>query len=687
MRQEAASLSTLELLYEVSRELATALNLQSVLERILLLSLKHVGAGSGAIIVLDEQGEPFNSAIIYKETIFQQTTERLRSTLESGLAGWVVRNRESALVIDTNKDERWERRQYEDGNSTGPKSSVSVPLIVRDDLIGVMTLSHPQTGFFTEEHLALVQAIASQAAIAALSARLFDQTQHRAAVMTALAESASAINASLEADEVFQQILTQTLRALGAKSASLALLNENADQLVFRACVGLGREADIGMSVPVAEGIMGWAVKNEKSALVPDVMQDDRYLPGTNEVKGKKTKSVAVAPIRVGSRVIGVIEAGNPHIDSTTITVLEGIGNLAGSAIRHADVFNEARIARRRYRELFKDSVAPILITTWTGRILEGNRRAHEFTGLDAGELAQKQMGDIQKIDWGILGQSFSGLKEQEIITYQSELLSRATDSLPIEVNVRQIFVDGEDRLQWQFRDLTEQIEIDKMREDLLSMVYHDLRSPLANVTSSLDMLAVMLPLEEDAGLRSVLDIAVRSTDRVQRLTSSLLDIARLEAGQQITQLEEISLRDLLKDTAGAVVPLIEAKKQIFTLTVPKGKTQLKIDTDMIRRVLINLLENAMKYGPEGTTIKLGATIKNKNLIELWVADDGKGISKEDQSRIFVKYERIKEKKSKAQGLGLGLAFCKLAVEAHGGEIWVESEIGKGSRFIFRLPI
>jgi PAS domain S-box-containing protein len=677
---------TLQLLYDVSRELASALDLRTVLQRVLFLSIKHTGAVSGSILVMDEDGEPLNSAIIHRGEVFSGTTEQLRSTLDAGLAGWVMRNREPALVLDTSKDKRWEKREYADNKNGGPRSTVSVPLLVRDELVGVMTLTHTQTGAFGDEHLDLVQSIADQAAIAALNARLFDQAQRRADVMAALAQSAASINASLELEDVLQRILDQTSQALGAEAVSLALVDVDSGELEFRAGTGLGRDEILGLRVKVGQGVVGWVAEQGEGVVVRDVSKDERFFKGVDELTGHDTQAIVAAPIRVKGTVIGVVEAINPQIDNTTLNVLEGIGNLAGSAISHARVFTQAEVARRRYLELFEDTVDPVLITNTKGQVIEANRRAVEFTGFSREELEAMNIADLHTPDHGVLGKSYAKLKGDNTLSYESALICREGDPIPVEAHVHRVLIEDEQRFQWLLRDLRDRKELDKMREDLLSMVYHDLRSPLSNVISGLDLLGAMLPLNEDPSLKSVFDVALRSTERVQRLTNSLLDIARMENGQQIANLKKIELVELVKDTLEAVMHGIENKRQYISLDLPPGKHFVNVDEDMVRRVIINLVENAMKYNEAGTRITLGAKAAKKGLVELSVSDDGKGIAEADQARIFAKFERAEGYEETPKGLGLGLAFCKLAVEAHGGRIWVESAPGKGASFKFTVP-
>jgi signal transduction histidine kinase len=241
--------------------------------------------------------------------------------------------------------------------------------------------------------------------------------------------------------------------------------------------------------------------------------------------------------------------------------------------------------------------------------------------------------------------------------------------------------------LQWILRDITERKNFDDLRNDLLSMIYHDLRSPLANVVSSLDVLQSMLPLDQDPSLRSLLNIAIRSAERISRLTNSLLDIRRLETGQPIVNQQLASPTELIQDALEAVRMIAEGKNQQLISEIQPNLPDLWVDADMIRRVLINLVENAVKYTPSGSEIHVGARQSGEGrLVELWVRDNGPGIPVIDRERIFDKYARLQSKDG-PKGFGLGLAFCRLAVEKHGGRIWVDSEGSRGSTFHFLLPV
>lgn len=686
--EDKTTRASLDLLYNISRELSAALNLSAVLQRVLSLSMSNVGAINGSIIVMDETGEVVDGKIIVGDKLIDNAAPQLAETLEHGLTGWVIRKRQGVLISDTSLDDRWLRREDDRPDQSGAKSAVSVPLIVREQQVGVLTLVHPTPGFFSKIHLDLIQAIADQAGVAVLNARLYEESQRRAQVMSALAESAKQITASLDLDEVLKRILTQISAAVRVEAVLLALVEQPGDSLTFHAVSSDELNGLIGHQVKLGEGLAGQVAQDGKFLLIPNTELDDRYKIDIDRKVKFEVRALACAPLTTRGIVIGILEVINPwggKFAPDTQEVLTGIGSLAGSAIDHARLFDELQATHQRYRELFQDSIDSIIISDWNGRILEVNRQAEIFTGLEKESLLGTSVDQLLGMNQEAMVESLNRLAPGETSVSETKLNATSGEQLPVLVYLRSVTFEDDLKLQWLIRDISERKKLDRLREDLISMIYHDLRSPLANVVSSLDVFKAMLPEEGDPSFRSLLNIALRSTERIQRLTNSLLDMSRLESGQPVVNIFSTSPVLLAVDAVEAVSPVAETKNQIINLKMPPDPPPISVDGDMIRRVLINLLENAVKYSPPGGEITLGIEIE-PNFANIWVQDTGPGISKAEQEYIFDKYSRLNPRGSQ-KGFGLGLAYCRLAVEGHGGKIWVESEPGEGARFCLTLPI
>ena len=674
----------LELLYHVSRELATALDLRTVLQRVLYGALQNVGGERCSIVVLDDSGKAVDATIVYGTKLHEHTTQQMRETMERGLAGWVIQNRKGVYVPDTSRDDRWLIRP-DDTDRLGAKSAICVPLLAREKLVGVLTLVHTKTNAFSTEQLDLMQAIADQAGIAVLNARLYTESQRQARVMTALAEGAAAMNASLRMEDVYQRVLIQAMQALQVETVALGMIE--GEHIVFRAAAGNNAGNILGRTIDLGVGIIGTVTREARGVVVPDVNKEKNFNESDNPM-GVEMRALLIAPIQSQGRVIGILEAINPvnrTFDPDALLVMTGIGGLAGTTIQNAQLFERLQAAHKRYRDLFEESIDPIVITDWDGRIIEANRQASLLSGYSREELQDLSIDQLHEVNWNKTGMEFETLRSDQMVSYESSVHKQDETHVPAEIHARRVEFDSTDSIQWILRDITERKELDGLREDLTSMIYHDLRSPLANIVSSFDVITYMVPDEERETVQSILKIAENSTDRIQRLVSSLLDVSRLESGQPVADQSVVDTMALIRKALQDVGPALKGRKQVLVEKIPDELPPIWVDEDMARRVLINLVENSSKYSPSEETIEVGAQADDE-WVHFWIKDQGAGIPVSEQDHIFDKFTRLRGS-GKAGGLGIGLAFCRLAVQGHGGRIWVESEAGNGSTFHFTFPV
>ncbi len=237
-------------------------------------------------------------------------------------------------------------------------------------------------------------------------------------------------------------------------------------------------------------------------------------------------------------------------------------------------------------------------------------------------------------------------------------------------------------RLQTRNQQLRES---ERLRQTLTDMIVHDLRNPMTTLMGVLDVLR-MGQQQLSPELQRLLEDARHSGETLLRLVDELLDVSKMEAGQMQPDFQAIEIGVLLAQESKAVRMLTEIEGQHLSVEVEEGIGKVPCDSDLISRVVANLLSNAIKHTPRDGTIRLQAQRADHQVI-IKVNDTGQGIPLKYQATIFDKFTQVKDERPERSGTGLGLTFCKMAVEAHGGRIWVESEVGKGSTFSFTLPL
>lgn len=257
------------------------------------------------------------------------------------------------------------------------------------------------------------------------------------------------------------------------------------------------------------------------------------------------------------------------------------------------------------------------------------------------------------------------------------EVLARVTTHLTIRRQKQEIErLREQDQLYFQ--------KLSEMKDDVMRMTSHDLKNPLNNVKTAVHLLRRHGRIDDHTGLE-YLSLLESSADQMLGLITSLLDIARLETGQAL-KLQDVSLNEFLRDNLFVFsLPARARKLSLRYEPVPDDMT-LYIDPERMEQVLQNLLSNAMKYTPDGGNIMLRAEIEPER-VTLIVEDTGLGIPQNDIPHLFDKFYRVSNNSHKQiEGTGLGLSIVKSIVEQHGGKIWVESDLGKGSKFCISLP-
>ncbi|MDQ2687488.1 MAG: ATP-binding protein, partial [Armatimonadota bacterium] len=237
-------------------------------------------------------------------------------------------------------------------------------------------------------------------------------------------------------------------------------------------------------------------------------------------------------------------------------------------------------------------------------------------------------------------------------------------------------------------RDVTRERELDKMKTDFISVVSHELRTPLTSIKGYTDLLLSGAAGETSELQREFLGIIQGSTTRLSNLINDILDISRLESGRIEIKHEPIDYRKIVADAMRLMHAQADEKQIVMDASLPETMPLVSGDADKVTQVVTNLISNALKYTPPGGWIKVLLEVTGDACVTTCIADSGIGIAPEDQKRLFQRFFRADNTSTReAGGTGLGLVITKSIIELLGGAIWVESEIGKGSKFYFTLPL
>jgi two-component system sensor histidine kinase/response regulator len=309
--------------------------------------------------------------------------------------------------------------------------------------------------------------------------------------------------------------------------------------------------------------------------------------------------------------------------------------------------------------------------------------------GMDGFEVCRRLRADPQTSTLPIV--MVTALQETEdrvkaLEAGADDFLTKPVDSVEVVARVRSLLrvKRGRDELEKSYADLR---RAESLRDDLSEMLVHDLRTPLTTLLGPLEMLEgeQFGPLNETQ--REVASMSARSGYRLLYLVNELLDISKMEGGRMTLQPREVDLRKTSEEAIEQVAVVHSANQSRIAIEYSNDVPPIIADEDLLRRVLINLLGNAIKFTPRDGYITLGIELQDNDIL-MWVRDTGEGVPAADQERIFEKFGQVESRKAgRKMSTGLGLTFCKLAVEAHGGRIWLESAPGQGSTFFFTLPL
>ncbi len=358
-------------------------------------------------------------------------------------------------------------------------------------------------------------------------------------------------------------------------------------------------------------------------------------------------------------------------------------GQLDGGLLRHALAYAGER---KQVGELIRGQAGLLdfshdAIFTWEigGGILYWNRGAQELYGFGLSEVIGRNPHELVRTSPASAGELHQQLKRDR--QWEGELAHTTRDGRLIIVDSRMVVMQGQGGKQLVLetnRDITERKKAELLKDEFIGMVSHELKTPLTVLIGALSTAQVEGVTADQT--RLLMQDAVDSAESLNSIVDNLLELSRHQARRLDLQCQWSDLAQVAREAVRKVQG--RAGGHRLRLELPPEMPAVNADPLRIERIVVNLLDNALKYSPPGSEVRVFARQENDQLL-LGVSDQGRGISREDQARLFRSFQRLDPS---IKGIGLGLRVCRILAEAHGGRIWVDSEPGKGSTFFFALP-
>lgn len=621
--------------------------------------------------------------------------------IEQSVVGRAFQSAQTQYVPDVSADDRYADAQS--GKRPEAGCELALPLRHGEQVLGVLALQSDQSQAFNDDDVLLAESLAEAVALALTNAQLYAETRQHVADLTTLYTITRVVGQSLALEDILYRALLSVIISLEFDAGLIALVDPDDHQLHIWTEHGLPSILSRRLHQDGLEGTVCDYVQERRGSLVVSGHETEMN-PAFKDMVARTSipelRACIAIPLVHQDESLGVLclYVRRPRrLNTNEMILLETIGRHVGAAVTSTRLFKATVNERQRLLTLLESSRDGIVFISVDQRIRVVNASGLACLGL-AGQPDEWTDRPLEEVLLSLRRRAPAVL---EVVSAEMRRIHTGDEppgegeykmpprtihwlSLPVVADATPL-----GRLL-VLHDVTEERMLEKMREDLTHTMVHDLRNPLTSLSMALELLNKPEAGSISAQQRVMLDYARGSLRRMLVLVNNILDVNRLEEGRMPLERTSILLTDLVAETVRQQSLLAEQKAIRLESDVPLTLPTVWADAGLIERVLQNLIGNAIKFTPIDGRVKVSVELAraekkgpNKQ-VRVSISDTGPGIPSELQERLFQKFVAGRHAES---GSGLGLAFCKLAVEAHKGRIWVESEPERGATFAFTLPV
>jgi PAS domain S-box-containing protein len=466
----------------------------------------------------------------------------------------------------------------------------------------------------------------------------------------------------------------------------------------------------VDLGIRPEEGLVGWIIRNRTAIIIDDSRIDDRWVANS---ESPELRSIIGVPLIANDEVIGVLTLFHHDPGAFTEKQLELVSAAAmqvASAISNAQLYLLIRDQAERLGNMLRvehietakskailESIADgVLVADANGIVVLANLSASQILEIPRNKLSGKSVNELLGL-YSAVGENWiqrvdkwsRSTREDAEAQFLAERLS--IEDKFVSVRLSPVFARGQFFGTVSiFRDVTQAVEVDRMKSEFVSTVSHELRTPMTSVKGYAELMLMGATGSISDEQKRYLEVISSNADRMSELVNDLLDISRIESGKTTLDLQPVNLGQIIDELVeGHLDSLVgRENKDINILTqIPDDLPLALADPERVVQILTNMADNAVYYTFHEGEITISARVRG-SFISVTVTDTGIGISKENQSKIFERFFRVEDSDvQQVSGTGLGLAIVLSLIEMHGGSIEVVSELGMGSSFTFTLPI
>ena len=526
----------------------------------------------------------------------------------------------------------------------------------------------------------------------------------RARELSALLVVTQTATQSLDTEKILNDTLDKSLEILGFEIGYIRILDQKAGGMVVSVARGLSSPEFLKTVVYLdsSHRSIGKIVFETRQPYISsDIQKDDKNKFQHGFMLREGIVSAAFVPIMSKNRFLGMMMVGSFKLHGFSqyeIDLLMAFGSQIGTALENARLYDEVSKGKAYIENLVENAADLIISTNLDDHILTWNRGAEVLFGYRKDEVIGKHLSILLppdrvheleemrakvQISGALRDIEIRSKKKDGVLIYLSLSVSPIRDLEGKIVGFLRVAKDITEKKRYERRLK----ELDKMKSDFVSNVSHELRTPLTSIKGSVDNMLDGLTGSLNEKQIRYLNRIKSNTDRLSRLINDLLDLSRIESGRVEVRPTTLPLTALTEEVAEHMRAL--AAEKLIRIEVPSSDPSVTVwaDRDKVTQVLMNLIGNAVKFTPQDGKVTVALEKNGNDYIQISVADTGPGILPEEQNKIFSKFYQVANiDKKKPKGSGLGLAISKALVEMHGGKIWMDSEVGRGSTFYFTLP-